>query len=203
MEKVKKRDKARTRLKIIESTVQLMLAKGYHSTSLDEICSRAEVTKGGLFHHFKNKTELSKAAVDHFFYDRVERGKASPFYQIEDPLQRLYGYLDFVAETFESEAPVRGCLLGNLAQELHQSDKDINTHCYQRFGEWILELTHLFSEAKERYAPLALWQPKELAEHFIVVYQGAAILSKAQGANGVVDKHIQHFKRHVEQLFRT
>jgi AcrR family transcriptional regulator len=37
---------------------ELFAANGYASTSLDAVCSRADVSKGALYHHFTNKENL-------------------------------------------------------------------------------------------------------------------------------------------------
>ena len=43
---------------ILQSAVQLFGEKGYHATSIQDICDLAGVSKGALFHYFENKNEL-------------------------------------------------------------------------------------------------------------------------------------------------
>jgi AcrR family transcriptional regulator len=38
--------------------VQLFGTKGYHATSIQDICEQAGVSKGAVFHYFQNKNEL-------------------------------------------------------------------------------------------------------------------------------------------------
>ncbi|MFZ5596112.1 MAG: TetR/AcrR family transcriptional regulator [Bacillota bacterium] len=47
-----------TRELILHSAVQLFGTKGYHATSIQDICDLAGVSKGAVFHYFQNKGEL-------------------------------------------------------------------------------------------------------------------------------------------------
>lgn len=46
---------------IIQSAIELFAANGYEKTSIAAICEHAKVSKGAVFHHFKNKEELLRA----------------------------------------------------------------------------------------------------------------------------------------------
>jgi len=43
---------------IVTAAVEEFLEKGYTSTSMDAIAKRAGISKGGLYHHFRNKDEI-------------------------------------------------------------------------------------------------------------------------------------------------
>jgi AcrR family transcriptional regulator len=49
--------------KIILESSRLFSAKGFSSTSINEILEAAGVSKGGLYNHFKTKEELFSARV--------------------------------------------------------------------------------------------------------------------------------------------
>ncbi|MUG91007.1 TetR family transcriptional regulator [Scytonema sp. UIC 10036] len=49
---------------ILEATMDLFCSKGYHSTSIDDVAKRAQISKGLLYHYFKGKEELLAAIVD-------------------------------------------------------------------------------------------------------------------------------------------
>jgi AcrR family transcriptional regulator len=54
----KEREKERKKALILESAEQLILEKGLDHLNMDEVAERAEVSKGSLYHYFKNKTDL-------------------------------------------------------------------------------------------------------------------------------------------------
>jgi hypothetical protein len=41
--------------RLLNAAVCIVRQKGYHATSVDELCAAANVTKGAFFHHFKSK----------------------------------------------------------------------------------------------------------------------------------------------------
>ncbi|WP_117232659.1 TetR/AcrR family transcriptional regulator [Vibrio maerlii] len=53
------------KLKIIEAAAQLFSDIGFEKTPVSLICETAEVSKGAVFHHFKNKDEILRAVFIH------------------------------------------------------------------------------------------------------------------------------------------
>jgi AcrR family transcriptional regulator len=54
----KEREKEQKKMLILESAEELILEKGLDHLHMDEVAERAEVSKGSLYHYFKNKTDL-------------------------------------------------------------------------------------------------------------------------------------------------
>lgn len=54
----KEREKEQKKALILESAEELILEKGLDHLNMDEVAERAEVSKGSLYHYFKNKTDL-------------------------------------------------------------------------------------------------------------------------------------------------
>lgn len=55
---------AATRARLIEATLDLLLAKGYAGTTAVDIAAQAGLTRGALAHHFESKDELVVVAFD-------------------------------------------------------------------------------------------------------------------------------------------
>lgn len=53
-----------THAQIIEAAVQLFCRSGYDASSVAEICSLAQVSKGAFYHHFPSKKDLFLAIVN-------------------------------------------------------------------------------------------------------------------------------------------
>jgi AcrR family transcriptional regulator len=47
-----------TRTRILDAALEAFARYGYDGTSVSEICRRAEVTKGGFYHHFPSKQDV-------------------------------------------------------------------------------------------------------------------------------------------------
>ena len=64
---------AATRAAIVEAATALFGARGYASTSIDDVAAAARVTKGAVYHHFESKQSLFRAV-----YEAVERRAQAP-----------------------------------------------------------------------------------------------------------------------------
>jgi TetR/AcrR family transcriptional regulator, transcriptional repressor for nem operon len=94
-EPVSKPETARNRL--LSAASRIVLQKGYHATSVDELCAAAGVTKGAFFHHFRSKEDLAVAAAEHWSMTTGGLFAEAPYHRFDDPLDRVMGYLDFRA----------------------------------------------------------------------------------------------------------
>src|SRR5262245_56780732 len=92
-----------TRQKLLDAAQELMLAKGYTATSVDEICETAGLTKGSFFHYFEGKEHLARLVAQRFYASWEEMSRAAPFRRQKDPLRRVFGSVDFWIEA--SRAP--------------------------------------------------------------------------------------------------
>src|SRR5512138_2977841 len=58
--------KARTRARIIEAARQLFNRHGFEAVTIEQIMARAQLTRGGFYHHFASKSALYAEAVRSF-----------------------------------------------------------------------------------------------------------------------------------------
>ena len=191
-----------TKEKLLEAAQQLMLAKGFPATTVDEICETAGFTKGSFFHYFESKEHLGKEVLNRFYCSFQERIHQGSFRKKSDPLQRVYGYVDRFIEMSKDPELSSSCLLGNFTQELSDTHPEIRSLCAQRFAEWAATLRHDLDPAKKKYAPKAPFDTQSLAEYLIAVLQSSQILAKAKQDKGVVEQNLQHCKKYIKSLFK-
>ena len=60
-----------TRDHLIETAAALFGERGYAGTPLEEVVARAGLTRGAVYHHFKDKRALFEAVVDRVLWDLV------------------------------------------------------------------------------------------------------------------------------------
>src|SRR5260221_9119340 len=68
---------ADTRRALVVAARRLMAKHGYAATNLDDVCARAGVTRGALYHHFRNKEDLFVAVLESVEADFVDAGAAA------------------------------------------------------------------------------------------------------------------------------
>jgi AcrR family transcriptional regulator len=86
-----------TRAALVAAARELFTERGYAGVATEEIVQRAGVTRGALYHHFKDKRALFRAVVEQLEEESVERIASAALAQ-QEPWQvqvtALNAYLD-------------------------------------------------------------------------------------------------------------
>jgi len=190
-----------SKTKLLDAAQRVIREKGYAATTVDDICHGAGVTKGSFFHHFKSKDELALSAAAYWGTTTEVFFASAPYRQLEDPLQRLLGYVDFRIEILRGEAPDYTCLLGTLVQETYATHPHIREACESALATHVATLTRDVDAAKRRYAPDAPWSAESVGYYIQSVLQGAFIFAKARQSPEVVREGLGHLRRYLAMLF--
>jgi TetR/AcrR family transcriptional repressor of nem operon len=192
-----------TKTRLLGAGQKLMLRRGFTATTIDEVCTEAGLTKGSFFHYFKSKDEFGEAVLAHYWMSTQRVLQAAPFNDLNDPLERLNGYLDLFIALARNPVVEKSCLFGNLAQEVAPTHPDLRAACSQGFTRWVEWIARDLDEAKRMYAPKADVDSASLAEHFIAIYEGSLVLVKANGNAAILEQNVEHFRRYLRALFEA
>ena len=190
-----------SKTKLLDAALNVIRAKGYAASSVDEICQQAGVTKGSFFHHFKGKDELAVEAVAHWDRQAEQFFAAANYQQAHDPLDRILGYVDFRAVILTGDLPEYTCLIGTLVQETYATHPEIRSACNRGLSLHIAELIRDIEAAKLRYAPSAQWNAESVGNFIQVVLQGSFILAKSKQGPEVIRESLAHLRSYLEILF--
>ena len=85
---------AMSRRKIMEAALQEFAVRGCDAASLNTICAENEISKGNVYHYFKDKDELYLLCVAECF-DRLTDYMEDAVRELKGPVEeRLSGYFD-------------------------------------------------------------------------------------------------------------
>jgi TetR/AcrR family transcriptional repressor of nem operon len=171
------------RTALLDATLALVRRQGWAATSIDQLCRTVGVTKGAFFHHFGSKEELGVAAARRWGEVTAPLFASAAYHRLADPLDRIFGYLDFRAALAE----------GTL--------EAIRAACGEVISDHAAQLARDFAAAIERYPPREPVTAASLATHTQTVLQGAFVLAKAGGDAAVVADALEHLKRYLSLLF--
>jgi len=66
-----------TKTAIVEAAFRLFLERGYEGASMSDLVAATDLSKGAVYHHFKDKDALHDAAIEHFFLRFFGAGEAA------------------------------------------------------------------------------------------------------------------------------
>ncbi|HET9718099.1 MAG TPA: TetR/AcrR family transcriptional regulator [Pseudolabrys sp.] len=196
-----RQQKQSARSKILDAALMVIRAKGYSATTVDDLCTASDVTKGAFFHHFKSKDDLAIAAANYWSEMTDELFAAAPYHTFPDPLDRVLGYLDFRKTILTGTVPEFTCLVGTMIQETYDSHPAIRDACARSIRGHAAKIEADISAAMKAHGIKAEWSARSLALHTQAVLQGAFILAKASGGPKLAAESIDHLRRYIELLF--
>ena len=167
----------------------MLTERGFQITGIEEVLKRVGVPKGSFYHYFKSKDEFGHAVIDN--YEQYYARKMDRIFGNLDrlPVQRLQ---DFVLNAKNGMAKFdfkRGCLIGNLGQELAALDTQFRERLEGVLQSW---------EQRVTIGELAPGQdPKQLSRFFWVGWEGAILRSKLMRSLEPIDQFTTLFFERV------
>ena len=136
--------------KIIHESLKLFSLNGYTSTSLLDIISAAQTSKGGFYNHFASKEDLFFQVLDEsrkIWRERNFNGLAEKESSLEKIKKLLANYRDrylLDAENFPG-----GCIFIMFAVELGDSRPHLSREVQKGFGGLKAMIKRLLNEGKD------------------------------------------------------
>lgn len=190
------RDTAETKAELINSGVEHFTQFGFASSGLDQILKKVSVPKGSFYYYFANKESFGLAVISH--YDSYFSRKLDSHLK-NDQLSTEHRLLSFVEDAkagLEKYKFNRGCLIGNLEQEvavLPDSHRDKLITVMQGWQSKIsVYLKLLYPEAKQQYCD-------SLAEFFWIGWEGAVSRCKLVQTTQPIDIFIHQFLKLIKE----
>jgi len=191
-----------SKTRFLQAALQVIRAKGYTATTIEEVCETAGLTKGSFFHHFDSKEELALAAADYWTEGARALFASSPYHARPDALERLLAYVDFRKALLTGELADFTCLAGTMVQEVYHTHPAIREACDRSMCGHAETLEPDIDEAMRKYGVTGEWTARSLALYTQAVLQGSFILAKAKGGPAVAGECLEHLRRYIEMLFQ-
>ncbi|WP_082864599.1 acrylate utilization transcriptional regulator AcuR [Caballeronia temeraria] len=189
-----KRGEARD--EVIWQGTAILTERGFLATGIDEILKRAGVPKGSFYHYFKSKQDFGEAVLDNYLQllgKKLDRTLGDPSLA---PLARLQAFIDDAKRGLKKYEFRRGCLVGNLGQELGGVDEVFRARLEAAFRVWEGRFETCLHEAVRAGDLPVSADPRRLARFFWIGWEGAILRSKLMRSAEPLD----HF---AEMYFET
>jgi TetR/AcrR family transcriptional regulator, transcriptional repressor for nem operon len=192
------RNPAHVRSQLVRSATELFRRHGYAATTVDAICTQAQLTKGAFFHHFPSKEALAEACLRHWGEQTAALEADAPFQALADPVEKLLGGLDFFIGVFSQPGFLKSCLAGTAVQEVSETHPALRAAAGNCLAQGQVRLQKLLDEACASRG-LTL-DTTSLAALWMAALQGALVLAKASGDEVVIPRTLKHVRDYLHTL---
>jgi AcrR family transcriptional regulator len=195
-----------TRERLLELAEAAVLAKGFASTSIEELIAAAGISKSGFFYHFKDKGELAKAMMLRY----VEHDKqllddifARADELNDDPLHGLLVALKLFAEMLANLPEAHpGCLAASFCyqdQLFNQEIRDLNAKSVLRWRE---QFRARLDAIAKRYPPKRETDLEALADMAASNVEGGLILGRLLKDPSILPRQILLYRELIRATFQ-
>ncbi|MCL7942464.1 TetR/AcrR family transcriptional regulator [Marinobacter sp. ATCH36] len=182
-----------TRTHIIHTGADLIGQKGFGATGINAVLTAAGVPKGSFYHYFSSKHEFGLAVIDTFAdeYDtKLERILNDTSRSCVD---RLRAYFDTGFETMTSCEYTRGCLIGNLGQELAGQNEAFRQRLDTVFASWEKRFEQCLRDAQKTGDINPDIDPTDAASFLLSGWEGAILRSKVLKSTEPMERFVRVF----------
>jgi TetR/AcrR family transcriptional regulator, transcriptional repressor for nem operon len=166
----------KTHARVLKTARQLVQEKGFCNTSVEDIIRATGVKKGNLYFHFASKEDLSLAVLEDAKKDFVLF--LSDNLKGDSPLEKLSAFFDAVLDKHRQKHFIGGCLFGNTALEMSDSNQRFCDVIKEVFGTWVSAMAPILREAQETGDLKGGLAPELLAKQIVATIEGGIMMSR-------------------------
>ncbi len=167
-----------TREKILFAAYKEIHVNGFQSASLSNILARTGVTKGALYHHFRDKTELGYAVIDEVIAKRIQQSFIHPLAFFDDPIEGFIELIQSAGDRFSMTDIELGCPLSVLAQEMAPIDEGFRTRLTAIYDQWHRSIAEVLVNAKQEGLIIDEVDPYTMAVTMAAIMEGGLSAAK-------------------------
>lgn len=169
-----------TQQHIITVGADLISIHGFGSTGLNKILSEAKVPKGSFYHYFKSKNDFGLAVIETYAKDYEARMDETLANEKLEPVDRLRSYLRRSVEDLKSCDFSKGCLIGNLGQEMASQSVVFRERLNDIFSDWEQRIARCLKAAQEAHQIQQCIDTEQMGAFILSGWQGALLRAKVQ-----------------------
>jgi TetR/AcrR family transcriptional repressor of nem operon len=186
--------KGATKDDIVRIGTEIIGQGGFNATGIDAVLKRARVPKGSFYYYFSSKEAFGLAVIER---SAQEYGEMLTGYLTDPeytPLRRIRNYLEGGVARHENSECRRGCLIGNLGQELAAQNETFRQRLDEVLESWRKQFAECLREAKATGEIPPEADPDQLAGFLLTGWEGAILRAK-------VRKSVKPLREFIDVLF--
>ncbi|GEK11499.1 MULTISPECIES: TetR/AcrR family transcriptional regulator [Pseudoalteromonas] len=187
-----------TKAALIRTGMEILTEKGFAATGIDAILRTVNVPKGSFYHYFASKEAYGLVLIEH--YSSFLSAKLTKALSAEglEPLARLALFMEQAERSMAKYNYTRGCLVGNLSQEIAQLPESFRDKLGDVLNEWQILVAQCFEHAKQLGHISTEHHCDELAYMFWNGWEGAVMRAKLEQSGVPLQRFSTFFIRSIQ-----
>jgi AcrR family transcriptional regulator len=187
-----------TRQRIVDSALYLFWLQGYTATGISQILERSAANAGSFYHFFKTKEELLLAVLE-LYLQTLEPVVVAPVSErLQDPIERVFGILEFYRGNLLATGCTYGCPIGRLALEIPEEQFRVHKRLADNFDGWTSAVQAFLEDAGDRLPRNTNFQT--LSKFILTVMEGGVMQARAQREIAPFDASVEHLRGYFQLL---
>jgi TetR/AcrR family transcriptional regulator, transcriptional repressor for nem operon len=173
-------DYRETRTLLLRAGVAALTEKGFSATGIDEVLKSVNVPKGSFYHFFDSKEAFGAELItlyNDYFVRKLDQ------FLLDDsqtPLRRIDAFCLDAERGMERFGFRRGCLVGNLGQEMNALPEAFRTQLTDVLLDWQARTERCLAAAKATGEISIRSDCARLAAFFWIGWEGAVLRAKLE-----------------------
>ena len=181
------------RAELIRSGLEHLTEIGFTASGLDKILKNVGVPKGSFYFYFNSKEAFGHAVLEsyaNYFANKLDICLLDNRFS---PLTRIRNFVDDAKQGIARHQFKRGCLVGNLGQEVDVLPESFRPVLIAIFQSWQQRIAACLREAQlaGELAPAA--DCDALAEYFWIGWEGAVSRSRLEQSTKPLEHYLSLF----------
>jgi len=187
------RENSDTRALLIRSGVEVLTESGFAAAGIDGILKKVGVPKGSFYYYFKSKEDFGQAVIDNYAsYFAAKLDKCLLDESIA-PLERIVKFADEAKQGIVKFEFKRGCLVGNLGQEVAILPQSYRLVLQDIFAVWQTKMQACLVTAQQQGDIKQNINCVQQAEYFWIGWEGAVMRARLVQSVQPLDLYIATF----------
>lgn len=169
-----------TREAMIKAGLAALTEKGFSATGLDELLRSVNVPKGSFYNYFGSKEAFGAELIDRYaayFAAKLDRFLLN---EARSPLERIRDFVKDAEAGMARHDFTRGCLVGNLGQEMAALPESYREKLMEVFADWQARTAKCLKAAQAAGELPQKSNHKQLAAFFWIGWEGAVLRAKLE-----------------------
>jgi TetR/AcrR family transcriptional regulator, transcriptional repressor for nem operon len=183
---------------VVDQVMRVFWAKGYHATSLDDLCEATQLNRSSLYAAFGDKHALFLQTIDRYGDGAVARVSAA-LSRPGSVKEAIGGFFARMVDEIVAGPGRIGCFIGNSAAEVARDDPAVAKRVLQNLDRVERTFLAALEQGKARGEISADSDVQAMARFLVASAQGLRLIGKTTGDRTILEDIMRVMLRSLDR----